>query len=231
MTTDLTDLGAVKLQLGIADTSDDAWLALAITAVSRVMEAATFRWLAPRGTLTRYFDGTLVRNQGNQAGSVPAFYGPAWQPQYGRVLPVRDGITSLVYLGVSDVDQPDDGTGSYTQITRGYHLRGAYHDGWPFTRIELDTSASRLLPTAGYNAVKVTAPWGPAAVLPRVGQIATNATTRAYRARTSGGADLAIVGADGAMKLLKDIAPAEMAELVAVFAPDTRPVLASIGIG
>ncbi len=196
-----------------------------------MLETAANRWLAPRGALTRTFDGSLVRSVGDLAGSTPHFFGPAWMPQWGRVLPVYDGVTAVTYLGVSDADQPDDGTGAYTQITKGIHLRGAIWDGWPFTRIELDSSAPRLLPTAGYNVVKVTGSWGPAAVLPRAAQIAANAVTRAYRARASGGADLAVVGADGAMKMLKDIAPAEMAELLATFAPDTRPALASVAVG
>jgi hypothetical protein len=231
---DLCTLDDVKLQGSIPDTRDDPWLASAITSVSAVFEAATRRWLAPRGSMTRYFDGSLVRQLGDMAGSVPRYFGPAWMPQWGRVLPVYDGITALTYLGVADADQPDDGTGSYTPITRGIHLRGDLRDGWPYTRVELDSTAPRLLPTAGYNVVKVTAPgWGPAAVAPRVGELAAIAVVRGWRARNGGdGApDIAIPRPDGGVAILRRIAPAELDELVRDFAPDTRPALASVPAG
>ncbi|MGH2512955.1 MAG: phage head-tail connector protein, partial [Candidatus Limnocylindrales bacterium] len=108
---DLCSIDDVKKQLGITDTSDDPWLAGVITAVSSVFETEARRWLAPRGALTRTFDGSLVRSQGDMAGSTPRYFGPAWMPQWGRVLPVYDGISgTLTYLGVADADQPDDGT-------------------------------------------------------------------------------------------------------------------------
>ena len=122
---DLTTLADVKLQGNVPDASDDAWIAAAIASVSSILETEANRWLAPRGTLTRTFDGTLVRSLGDMAGSTPRYFGPAWMPQWGRVLPVYDGVTAVAYLGVADADQPDDGTGTYTQITKGIHLRGA----------------------------------------------------------------------------------------------------------
>jgi hypothetical protein len=231
---DLTTLAEVKAQGNVPDASDDAWLALAITSVSSILEAETRRWLAPRGAMTRYFDGALVRSLGDMSGSTPRYFGPAWMPQWGRVLPVHDGVTAVTYLGVADADQPDDGSGTYTQITRGIHLRGALRDGWPYTRIELDSTAPRLLPTAGYNVVKVTAPnWGPAAVHPRVREIADLAVVRAWRARNGGdGApDIVLATASGGVAILRRIAPAEMDELVRNFAADTRPALASVAAG
>jgi hypothetical protein len=231
---DLCTLDDVKLQGSIPDARDDPWLAAAVTSVSSVFEAEARRWLAPRGAMTRLFDGALVRSQGDMAGSTPRYFGPAWMPQWGRVLPVYDGVTAVTYLGVADADQPDDGSGVYTPITRGIHLRGAYRDGWPATRIELDSTAPRLLPTAGYNVVKVTAPaWGPAAVHPRVRELAATAVVRGWRARAGGdGApDIVVAGADGRVAVLRRIAPAELAELVRDFAADTRPALASMAAG
>ena len=231
---DLTTLADVKLQGSIPDASDDAWLAKAITAVSSILETEANRWLAPRGAMTRYFDGRLVASLGDMAGSTPRYFGPAWQPQWGRVLPVYDGVTAVTYLGVADADQPDDGTGTYTQITRGIHLRGAVQDGWPFTRIELDSTAPRLLPTAGYNVVKVTAPnWGPAVSYPRVGELAAIAVVRAWRARNGGdGApDIVMATPNGGATILRRIAPAELDEIVRNFGPDTRPALASVAAG
>lgn len=229
---DLATLDSVKLQIGIADTRDDAWLATAITAVSAIMETACRRWLAPRGTLTRLFDGILV-GTAPATGSTSASFGPMWIRQGGRSLQVPDGLSSLAYLGVAESDQPDDGTGTYQQISRGVHLRGAFRDGWPHTRIELDGTAPRLLPSTGYSVIKATGSWGPAAVYPRIAELAAIAVTRAYRARSegSGSADIAVVGPDGGMRILRRIAPAEMAELLADYAPDTRPAFASVGIG
>jgi hypothetical protein len=231
---DLTTLADVKLQGNVPDASDDAWIAAAITSVSSILETEANRWLGPRGTLTRTFDGSLVRSLGDMAGSTPRYFGPAWQPQWGRVLPVYDGVSALTYLGVSDADQPDDGTGTYTQITKGWHLRGAIQDGWPYTRIELDSTAPRLLPTAGYNVVKVTGSWGPAVIFPRVKEIATLAVVRAWRARNGGdGApDIVLASANGnGVAILRRIAPAELAELVRNFGPDTRLAFASVAAG
>lgn len=230
---DLTTIADVKTQGNIPDASDDAWLAAAITSVSSILETEANRWLAPRGPVTRVFDGRLVASVGDMAGSTPRSYGPAWQPQSGRVLPVYDGVTAVTYLGVADADQPDDGSGAYTQITRGIHLRGAVQDGWPFTRIELDATAPRLFPTAGYNTVKVTGSWGPAAVFPRVKEIASIAVVRAWRARNGGdgATDIAVPRPDGGVAILRRIAPAELDELVRTFGPDTRPAFASVAAG
>lgn len=232
---DLTTLADVKAQGNVPGADDDAWLSAAITSVSSILETAAHRWLAPRGPMTRYFDGALVRSLGDMAGSTPRYFGPAWQPQWGRVLPVYDGVSAApTYLGVSDSDQPDDGTGTYTQITRGVHVRGAIRDGWPFTRIELDSTANRLLPTAGYNVVKVTAPnWGPAAIFPRVRELCGIAVVRSWRARNGGdGApDIMLANPSGGVSILRRIAPAEMDELVRDFAADTRPAFASVAAG
>ena len=92
---DLTTLAEVKAQGNVPDASDDAWLGAAITSVSSILETEANRWLAPRGAMTRTFDGTLVRSLGDMSGSAPRYFGPAWQPQCGRVLPVYDGVTAV----------------------------------------------------------------------------------------------------------------------------------------
>jgi hypothetical protein len=211
---DLCTVADVRLAGSIPDGLDDAWLAKAVTAVSAVLEAEARRWLAPRGAMTRLFDGAVVRDG-------------------GRALPVPDGISTLTSLAVADADRPDGGPGAYAPITRGIHLRGALRDGWPATRIELDATAERPLPVAGYNVVKVTGAWGPAAVPPRVAELAATAVVRAWRARNGGdGApDIAVARPDGGVAILRRIAPAELDELRRDFAPDTRPALASVGAG
>lgn len=222
--TDLTSIEDVHLQTDIPDHDSDLWLAMAITSVSSIMETETRRWLAPRGALTRYFDGAAVQ------GGLPIHGGWRGSATRGRVLPLRDGLQSVTYLGVAWTDQPDDGTGTYTQITTGIHLRGRFGDGWPGTRLELDSTATQSLPVSGYNVIKLTGPWGPAAVLPRVRELATIAVVRAFRARSGGSEDIVVVGPEGGMRVLRRIAPAEMDELLRIYAPDTRPALASVSL-
>lgn len=208
---DLCSTDDVKLQASIPDTDDDLWIAGAIASVSAIMETATRRWLAPRGALTRYFDGALSIDS--------------------RTFPVRDGLESLIYLGVAYADQPDDGTGTYSAVTLStVHLRGRLGHDWPATRLELGQTANLALPTCGHNVVKVTASWGPTAVAPRINELATIAVVRAFRARSdgSGSPDIAIVGPEGGMRILRRIAPDEMDELLRGWAPDTRPRFASV---
>jgi hypothetical protein len=211
---DLTTLEAVRLQLGLSDGdhADDGWLYDAIATVSAVMETETGRWLAPR-TMTRLLDGHACHG--------------------GRTIRVPVGIEAVTYLGVSATDQPDDGTGAYTEITRGIHIRGRRQPGDPGTRIELDSTAPALLPWWGYNAVKVTGSWGHAATPPRVREIATIAVVRGFRARQdgSGAPDLAIAGPDGGMRILRRIAPDEMAELRRNWGSAGRSAALSSGIG
>lgn len=227
--TDLTSIEDVKLQANIPDNNDNLWLASAISSVSSIMETATRRWLAPRGTLTRYFDGVLVRTPDSR-GTPTRYSGWGVVRSSGRVLPVKDGLQSVTYLGYATTDQPDDGTGTYTEITAGIHLRGGFGDGWPSTRIELDSTADGYLPTSGYNVIKVTGPWGPVSVRPRIRELATIAVVRAFRARSDGrgSPDIAVVGPDGGLTVLRRIAPAEMAELIRDYAADTRPAFQSV---
>ena len=175
------------------------------------MESAVKRWLAPRGTVTKYLDGALVSEDASS-------------------LFVRDGFSAVTYLGYASTDQPDDGSGTYTAIPT-YYLRGRLGEGWPATRITVGTGYA--LPVCGHNVVKVTGSGGPAAIYPRVQELATIAVVRAFRARSdgSGSPDVAVVGPAGGITILRRIAPAEMDELVNAYAPDTRPAFASVAYG
>lgn len=211
---DVVTLEAVRLQLALADDDhrDDLWLYGAIAVVSAVMETETGRWLTPR-TMTRYLDGHSTHD--------------------GRTIRVPVGVESLTYLGVAQTDQPDDGTGTYTEITRGYHIRGRREPGDPGTRIELDAYAGARFPWWGYNAIKATGTWGHAATPPRVSEIGCIAVVRAFRARQdgSGSPDIAVAGPDGGMRILRRIAPAEMDELRRNWGSAGRTAALSSGIG
>jgi hypothetical protein len=201
-TTDVVTLEAVKTACGITDTQDDRWLGDIIAAVSEAIEAVTGRWWAPRSA-TYYFD----------ASGDP------------YTLEVPQGIVSLSYLGYATTDQPDGGTGTYTTIpATAYYLDPPAQDrrnGAPATRVTLSTSGGYQFPWGwtAKRAIKATGVFG--ATSPRVTQIATAAVIRSYRARGSGGADYAVIGPDGGMKILRDFAPAELAELRNMFGVPT----------
>lgn len=191
----LTDLEALHRACGIDDGREDVWLSVAASAVTDAVEIETGHWFVSRGTQTYYFDA----------------------PDDEDEMPVPQGISSLAYLGIAATDQPDDGTGVYVPVTTGVYLdppAQSRRNGEPATRITLGRTAARFFPTADEKrCVKVTAAWGWASVPPRVAQIATAAVVRAWRAKSSGGADYAVVGPDGGMKILRDFAPAELQEL------------------
>ncbi|MFN8631198.1 MAG: hypothetical protein U0838_13045 [Chloroflexota bacterium] len=201
---DLVTIDALHRQVaGLADGQEDVWLAGVVSAVSGAMEAAAGRLLAPRGSTTLLFSSEHIRD-------------------CGRCLRIRRGVSAVSYLGVADADQPDDGSGAYTALASGWYLRPSPQDrvwdGAGATSIELGMSAPRSLPTAeGFNLVKVVGSPGPSAVRPRDAQIAAAAVVRAWRAKSSGGADYAVLGPDGGMKILRDLAPAELAELEAAY--------------
>jgi hypothetical protein len=191
----LVEMDALARSIGIVDHDDDLWLAGVLSAVTDAIEIETGHWFVSRGAATSYFDA----------------------PDDEDEMHVPQGISTVTYLGVAQTDQPDTGLGAYSQITSGIYLDPPVQDrrnGEPATWITLGSSAPFRFPTGEIKrAVKITATWGWTAVPPRVAQIATAAITRAFRARTSGGADYAIVGPDGGMKILRDFAPAELEEL------------------
>jgi len=193
-TTDIITVASVKDACGITGTQDDLWLGGIIAAVSEAIESVTGRWWAPRSA-TYYFDAT----------------GDPW------CLEVPQGIVSLSYLGYATTDQPDGGTGTYTAIpATSYYLDPPAQDrrnGAPATRIVLSTTGGVQFPWGWTvkRGIKATGVFG--ASSPRVSQIATAACIRAFRARSSGGADYVILGEGGGMKILRDFAPAELDEL------------------
>lgn len=196
----IIDIDPVKRQLGIADDLDSLWISGVIDAVGDAMESVTRRFLWPRLATTYFFDGS----------------------DSPRSLPCPRGISAISYLGIAWLDQPSDGSGTYTTVPLTYvYLDPNEQDrspGMPATAVTLSGRTGIAFPTAGNHTIKATGDWGPVPVAPRIAQIATNAVTRAFRAKSSGGADYAIVGPDGGMKILRDFAPSELEELYATFA-------------
>ena len=196
-----TTLATVQAQLGgTTTTADNTWLTSAIAQVGDAMEAITApRFLWTRGATTYYFDA-------------------ATSPRY---IDLPMGVQSVTLLGVAYIDQPDDGSGSYSTVPASRYLLdppAQYRPpGYPATRITLMATAGLAMPTYGRRTIKITGTWGPASTPTRVEQIGLNAIVRAYRAKASGGADLTIIGMNGGTRILRDFAPSEVDELYAMF--------------
>lgn len=196
-----TTLANAKAALGNVTTTaaDDAFITAAIASVGDALEAMTGRFLWPRSSATYLFD----------ASDSP------W------TLDMPIGVQSVTLLGIAWTDQPDDGTGTYTTVPAArYYLDPPAQlrpPGYPATAITLAATAGIAFPTSGRRVIKVTGTWGPSATPTRVEQIGTNAVIRAFRAKTSGGADYTLIGADGGQRIMRDFAPSEVDELYAMF--------------
>jgi len=176
----LCALSDVKQRLAITDTTDDEWLHEQIVAVTDEIESLAGRRFRPdpfAGTKTVYLD------YGGDGSTL-------WLPR---------GIRSLTYLGTAASDQPDGGTGTYTEITAGVYIDPPDHErapGWPGTRISLgSTATSQFYP--GHRTVKLTGAFGWAAVPAPVRSIAELCVVSAFRGRSSGGASTFTVGVEG----------------------------------
>jgi hypothetical protein len=195
---DLCTVAEIKADASIDDAVDDATIAGLIRSVSMAMEREAGTYLAPRASQTVYFDGN------------------------GRTeIRFAKGVSSISYLGVAYSDQPDDGSGTYAAITSGIYLdppaHERDHETAPAYTIVLGSTTGTTFPP-GRRTVKMTADLGPSATAPREARTARNAIVRALAANgTSGagyvnGVDVAIVGPDGGMRILRDFAPSELAE-------------------
>ena len=125
----------------------------------------------------------------------------------GTTLQVPQGIQSVTTLQVATTDQPDTG-GTYTALVAGaWVLRpGTFSrsPGWPATAI---TRIDGGWFSDAINGAEITGRLGWAAVPANIARVGANAVVRAWRARSSGGADLAIAGPDGGMRMLRYMAP------------------------
>lgn len=175
----------VKQRLGVADTDDDEELLEYIRAVTVDIETVTGRdFTGTRSDVTVRFD-----------------------TQAGYTLYMPQGITSVTTLKVAMTDQPDTGGTYETLAAADFVLRpssASRSPGWPAT------SVRRIDGGIFYdavNGVELTGRTGWAAVPSNVARIGANAVVRAWRARSSGGADYAIAGPDGGMRMLRYLSP------------------------
>lgn len=190
----LCSLEDVKQKLGLTGTSSDEELAEIIGQVTDEILHYTGRQLTPdpaSGTKTVYLDCSMT----------------------GVVLYLPKGVRSPTYLGVASTDQPDSGSGTYTEIAAAYYyLDPPEHErshGWPATSISL---ASGYYFYRGRRTVKLTASFGWAAVPPTIERIALAACVGRYMSKGSA-EPRALVGPDGRMTILRDISPADMSVL------------------
>ncbi len=205
---DLCTVADVKLAGGIPDGLDERLAREGGHRGLAVLEAEARRWLAPRGALTRLFDGAVVRDG-------------------GRVLPVPDGVSTLTPSPLSTRTSPTAARGRTPRSPGGSTLRGALRDGWPATGSSSTRRPSGPSRSPGTNVVKVAGSWGPAAVYPRVAELAATASsapgapaTARRRAGTSPWR-----GPTGALRSCAGSPPPSSTSCGANFAPDTRPAL------
>lgn len=176
----LCSLVDVKQRLGITDTTDDEWLQEQIVSVTDEIESLTGRRFRPdplSGTKTVYLD---------YSGD-------------GYTLWLPGGVRSVTYIGTASTDQPDAGSGTYTEITSGVYVDPPEHErapGWPGTRITIGTSSGWRF-YVGRRTVKLTAAFGWSAVPATVRAIAELCVVSAYRGRSSGGASSYTIGVEG----------------------------------
>ena len=131
-------LDDLRVQLGFkdGDNGDDLWLVGAVESVAEAIESPLVagRWFRTRGAVTLLFDAESVS-------------------RHGRYIDLSMGLQALTYLGVAWGDQPDDGTGTYTEIVSGVYLDPPAHarqPGEPASRISLGHSSASLLPTGAW---------------------------------------------------------------------------------
>lgn len=124
----------------VADTDDNAEIALAITAASRSIDRATNRTFGVAGTATaRYY--TAVRENGRY------------------VVPIHD-LQTISDLVVA-TDTVGDDTYASTVIDYTLGPLNAVADGLPWTRLTFDNTVAVPIHT---NAIRITAKWGWTAV-------------------------------------------------------------------
>jgi hypothetical protein len=183
---------ALKVRLGITDTTDDTLLGLICDQVNQFIEGprGADRILAPIASATYLFDVDIPTKR--------IYYAP--------------GIRTVSLLEYAS------GTGApYTTISSGYFVRPLAQDrssGWPATWIELDNIATAYF-HPGYETVRVTMTTGWAAIPDDIIDVALTTATRAWHARKNGQAD--IVGSDetGAPMVSRYVAPFHLGTLLA----------------
>ena len=187
----------VKQRLGIAaaDTADDENLLEYIRAATVDIETATGR------------DFTGARS--DVTFRVDTAHGPVlWLPQ---------GIQSVTTFKVAYTSQPDTGGTYETLATTAYVLRpsAASRDpGWPATAIRRIDGG---IFWDAANGAEITGRPGFAEVPANIARIGANAVVRAWRAKSSGGADYAMAGPDGGVRMLRYLSP-EDSELLERYA-------------
>jgi hypothetical protein len=162
----------LKARAGITDATDDTLIGVICDQVNQFIEGTTGRILAPVTSVARTFDGD---------GS--------------PCLRVRQGVRV-----VSTLECAYYTGGSYTTLpSTDYFLRpeaDRVTPAEPYTSIELSnlpTGGFSVFPR-GYNTVRVTATWGPAAIPDDIAEVAVTIAMRAWFARQAGQQD--IIGSD-----------------------------------
>jgi hypothetical protein len=171
---DLTTLTRVKLQLKLADTTDDAYLSQLIVDLSDYIADYTGRTLTPVAAQSYVVDTAA-----------------------GSVIPWPHGVRAVSSLQVAATDQPDTG-GTYSAIAAADILlrpNSAFRrPGWPATEIVIRGAYARLY--QALNGASLTVDEGWAVIPPQIARVADDAVAAAYQSRRAGASG--VIGAEDA---------------------------------
>lgn len=197
----LCSVSDVEQELGRTATANEREQILEkIKQVSRAIERATGRWLAPRPT--------------NPASTTTLYF----TTDYGQELHIPRGVRTITSLGVASEDQPASG-GTYTTATAADY----YIDPPVAERIDADEPGKwirfRDNPTGpvswfvrAAHGASVTGSFGPAVVPPDIQGVATRAALRRFLGKGASGTSIA-VGPTGTEFILPDLSYADRATI------------------
>lgn len=197
----LCSVSDVEQELGRTASANERELILEkIRQVSRAIERATGRWLAPRPT---------------DPASTTTLY---FHTEYGQELHIPRGVRTVSALGVASEDQPASG-GTYTTATAADY----YIDPPVSERIDDDEPGKWIRfrdnpsgPVSWFvqaaHGASVTGSFGYAVVPPDIQGVATRAALRRFLGKGAAGTSIA-VGPTGTEFILPDLSAADRATL------------------
>lgn len=196
----LCSLYDVQQELGRTTTANEDELILEkIRQVSRAIEHATGRWLAPRPT---------------DPASTATY---RFHTEAGSELHIPRGIRTITTLGIATEDQPSSGGTYVTATSTDYYIDPPASERFPeeagrWIRFRSNpTGAITYFSDASFGA-EIVGSFGPASVAPDIAGVATRAALRRFLGKGAAGTTVAI-GPTGTEFVLPDLSGADRATI------------------